>query len=228
MSIENYMPKVTPDELCSALQLCSVRQRGNEYFVAVKKLDESMSEILFVDIANADSYQDKPIVRTYSSGHGFFNEEHTKVFLLTVEKKWTKQVQFTWGSPLEEINKDVVFHKDRQIQFHLWKIEENALIRTKNRTWVDVLSHWNELPLVDWALIENTNDEWKTYRRLVCLLHYIVKSYEGKLEAQIWVEDVIGGQRYDIQDIIDNNVEHIAPNASIIIQKALEIMKSVL
>ncbi len=81
------MPKVTPDQLCSALQLCSVRQKGNEYFVAVKKLDGTMSEIPFADIANADIYDNKPIVRTYSSGHAFFNEDTSKVFLISVEKK---------------------------------------------------------------------------------------------------------------------------------------------
>ncbi len=68
--MKSYLPKVHPDEICSALQLCSVRQRGNEYFVAVKRLDglgEMASEIPFADIANADEYEDAPIIRTYSS-----------------------------------------------------------------------------------------------------------------------------------------------------------------
>lgn len=85
--MDSYMPKVSPDEICSALQLCSVRQKGNEYFVAVKKLDGSMSEIPFADIANADVYDNKHIIRTYSSGHGFFNEDASKAFLIIVDKK---------------------------------------------------------------------------------------------------------------------------------------------
>lgn len=71
-----------------------------------------------------------------------------------------------------------MFHKDGQIQFHLGKIEENAIIRTKSRTGVDVISYWNDLPLVDWALMENTDENGTVYWRLVCLLHYIVKSYK--------------------------------------------------
>ena len=61
------MPKVSPDQICSALQLCSVRQRDNEYFVAVKRVDGSSSEIPFTDIVNADEYEGSPIVRTYAS-----------------------------------------------------------------------------------------------------------------------------------------------------------------
>lgn len=223
--MESYMPKVNPEEICSALQLCSVRQRGNEYFVAVKKLDGSMSEIPFNEIANADEYNGNPIIRTYSSGHWFFNEDLSQIWLVTVEKRWTRQVQFTGWAPLEEANMDVVFHKDGEIQFHLGKIEENALIRTKNRTGVDVVQHRNELPLVDRALIENKDNEGKTFRRLVCLLHYIVKSYEGELQAQIGTEDVVDGKRYNVNDILNENVEDIAPNAAIIIIKALEIIK---
>lgn len=85
--MENYMPKVTPEEICSALQLCSVRQRGNEYFVVVKRLDGSTSEIPFTDIANVDEYKDRPIIRTYASGHVFFNEDYSKTYLVVVDKK---------------------------------------------------------------------------------------------------------------------------------------------
>gem|GEM_PF-5106515 len=85
--MENSMPKVSPEELCSALQLCSVRQRENTYFAAVKRIDGSVSEIPFDDIANADEYQGFPIVRSYSSGHCFLSPDLTQVFLVTTEKK---------------------------------------------------------------------------------------------------------------------------------------------
>jgi hypothetical protein len=54
--MQNYMPMVDPQKLCSALQLCSVRQKDNIYYVAVKNLDGSLSEIPFDEIANATTY----------------------------------------------------------------------------------------------------------------------------------------------------------------------------
>lgn len=46
------------------------------------------------------------------------------------------------------------------------------------------------------------------------------------MKAQIGVEDVVDGQRYDVKSIMENTVENIAPNASIVIQKAIEIIKN--
>lgn len=183
-----------------------------------------MDEISFDEIANADEYEGSPIVRVYSSGHVFFNDDRTKVFMVTVEKKGQRQVQFTWGSPLEDANKEVVYNIGREIKFHLGKVEENAIIRTKHRTGATVLSHYNTTPLVDRALLENTDEGGNRYRRLVCLLHYIVKSYDGKLKAQTWVEEVIDGQWYDVDDILSWRIQHIAPNAKLIVMKWFEIM----
>lgn len=218
------MPKIDPKDLCSALQLCSVRQYGNEYFVAVKRLDGSMDEIPFDAIANAESYEDKPIKRVYSSWHVFFNEDRTQIFLTTVEKNGAKQAQFTGGSPLEDANKEVVYHIGREVKFHLAKVEENAVLRTKKRTGVDVVNHYNVTPLVDWALMENMDEDGNVHRKLVCLMHYIVKDFKGKLKAQKGVEYVVDGQWVDIDNILSGSVPYIAPNAKLIVMKSFEMM----
>lgn len=82
---QNYLPKVNPNELCEALALCSVRKRDNEYLVAVKRLDGTIEEIPLIAVANADEFEEKKIVRNYSSGHVFI--ENDKVFLVTTSKK---------------------------------------------------------------------------------------------------------------------------------------------
>ncbi len=222
--MQDYMPMVDPKQLCSALQLCSVRQRDNRYYVAIKKLDGSLGEISFDEVANATTYEWAPLVRTYSSGHGFFSDDFSQIYLVTTQKKWKEQVQFTGWSPLEDANKDVVIADGWEIKFHLGKIKENALIRAKKRVWVDIIDHRNDLPLVDRALMENKDEEGNTYRRLVCLLHYIVKTYEGVLTPQIGVEEVIWWQRYAVSDILERKIPNLAPNADIIVKKALEIV----
>lgn len=121
---------------------------------------------------------------------------------MTVEKGDNKQVQFTGGSPLEETHQQVVYKIGREVKFYLSKVEENAIARTKNRTGVEVIDHYNETPLVDWALMESTDDEGNSYWKLVCLLHYIVKKSSGRLKAQKGMENVTEGGRYDVDAIL--------------------------
>lgn len=224
--MQNYMEKISPEEMCSALQLCSVRKRDNQYLVAVKKIDGTIYEIPLEDMAQADEYEWLPIVRTYSSWHGFFSPDLSNIFLVTTQKDEKKpQVQFTGGSPLEENNQQVTARNAQwEIVFNLAKIEENALIRTKNRVGVDVLENMFELPLVDWVLMENKTEE-EHYYRLVALFHYVVKSYNGVLTPIIGSEWVIWWQRYNVDDVLTRKIEWLAPNADVIVKKALEMIK---
>jgi len=225
--MENYLPKIDPIYLCSALQLCSVRQRDHEYYVAVKKLDGTVSELSLQQFANADTYDGSPIMRSYASGHVFFSDDLQQVYLTQTEKHGNRQLQFTGWAPLEEANKDVVMNVDWEITFHLGKVEENALLRTAKRVWVDVLEHRNEKPLVDRVAIEMIDAEWVRLWRLVCLLHYIVKSYRGVLHPKVGVEDVIGGGWYDVADVLVHGNPEYAPNADIVVKKSLEIIQSI-
>lgn len=147
---ENYFPKLDPDELCEAIKLCGVRGEN----VAIKRLDGSTFEIPFERIANADAYDGFPMVRTYASGHVFIDETKTKVFLVSTERDGKVQHQFTGGSPMEEINRDVIFRVDGKFKFHLDKVEDNAVLRTLNRTGARVVESYNEIPLVDWVCME--------------------------------------------------------------------------
>lgn len=61
--------------------------------------------------------------------------------------------------------------------FDLDVARDNARTRTLNRTGANVLEEYNEIPLVDWVLLE-TEGVGGNYFKLVCLMHYIVKYYE--------------------------------------------------
>lgn len=222
--MQSYMPKIDPKDLCSALQLCSVRQYGNEYFVAVKRLDGCLTEISFDEIADVDEYEAKPIRRIYSSWHVLFNEDRTQIFLTTIEKNGNKQTQFPGGSPREDENKNVVYNVGREIKFYLNKVEENAMIRTKNRTGLKVVDHYNTTPMVDRVLMESLDADGNPYWKLVCLLHYIVKNSTGKVKAQKGKEDIVDGQWVDIDNILSGSVPYIAPNAKLIVMKSFEMM----
>lgn len=108
------------------------------------------------------------------------------------------------------------------MKVHLEKVEDNALIRTNKRTGVIVTDTYNTIPLVDWALMENEDETGNTYWNLVCLMHFVVKTYEGQLGANVGTEDVIGADWYSIDDLLD--IPFVAPNAYIVTKKAQEII----
>lgn len=216
----SYIPQLQPENLCETLKLCSVRKHENEYFIGKKELNGALTEIPFSAIANSDSYEGKPLVRTYSSGHVFLDETCKKVWLVTTEKDGKIQHQFTGGSPMEDINKEVFYTVDGIIKVHLNKVEDNAIIRTLNRTGARVTESWNEIPLVDWALMEGRDENGTEFWKLVCLMHYVVKKYEGELSHIDGVEFTAGGGWYEIDNL--PNTPNVAPNAYIVAKKAQE------
>lgn len=222
MKNESYIPKASVWEYCDWLHLCSVRK--DQYWVVklwVKDLTWNISEQVLETIINSDFYNWKPIVRVYSSWHIFLDENREKVFLVTTEKNWKKQHQFTWWSPLEDVNKKVIYNENWVYKFDISKVRDNARIRTKNRTWVDVLEEYNEKPLVDWVLMEwEENGEW--FYKLVCLMHFIVKKYEWILSFT-WNESTIWWEWYLIDDL--PNTKDIAPNAFIVTKSAKEFLE---
>ena len=215
----SYLPNIDPKKLCDVLRLCSVRWDK----MAVKKLDWSIYEEDISKIANAEFFEWHPIVRVYSSGHVFIDENKENVFLVTTDKDWIIQHQFTGWSPLEEINQDIIYTIDWTIKFNLLKIEDNANTRTFNRTWVNVIENWNEIPFVDWVFMERLDESSKIYYRLICLLHFAVKKYEWELEFKKWTEGIIGWKWFNIEKLPET--PNTAPNAYIVTKKALEILK---
>ncbi len=207
MFTSSVIPKVNPLDLCEAWKLCSVREKNNEYLVAVKRMDGSISEIPLKDVVDADKYEGFPIVRTYSSGHVFLDEDCDKVFLVTVEKNGKTQHQFTWGSPTEKEFSDIIYKdkkdKDGKIKVNITKVEDNALQRTLNRTWVEVIEPYNDQPLVDWVLMEQKDDSGETFWRMVLLMHF-----------------------YVINEL--PNIPHIAANAHIVTEKARDLIRGVI
>lgn len=217
------IPKINPQELCEAWKLCSVREKNWEYMVALKQSDSAIKEIPLKDIVDADSYNWLSIKRVYSSWHCFIDDSKQKVFLVTTDKNWKIQHQFTWWSPHEKEFSDIIFKDDDgKIKIDLFKSKKNAITRTFLRTWAQVKEHYNDLPLVDWVMMEIT-ENWENYYKLVLLLHYIVKKYEGILWFNKWVEDVIDGKWYEISSL--NSTPNISANASIVCKKALELIK---
>lgn len=220
-SSESYIPKWTEDDFCSGMNLCSVRKSESwETKIWMKDLSWDIKEGLLKDIINLDEYKGKKIVRVYSSGHWFLNEDRTKVYLVTTEKNWKRQIQFTWWSPLEEENKDVIKKVDWVYMFDIHKMIRNARIRAENRVWVKVISEYNGKPIVDWVLMENIDENtWEIFYKLVCLTHFVVKQYTWELKAT-GKEHVIEGNWYNIADL--PSVPNVAPNVSVVLKSAIK------
>ena len=109
--MKSYMPKASEDRYCEWIKLCTVRKTEKwESKIWVKSLTWKISEDLLSKVINADTYNSKKIIRVYASWHIFLNEN--KVYLVTTEKNWKIQHQFTWGSPLEKENKEVIFKEN--------------------------------------------------------------------------------------------------------------------
>lgn len=213
------MPKIDNlDHLCDVLQLCSIRKnQQDETLVVIKPLDWVAYELLANDIIWLDSYMWKPIKRVYSSGHVFLDALWEQVFLVEVEKSGVHHFQFTWWSPKEKENERAYYMVDRVLKFDLWVMQSNAYMRTKNRTSVEVKSVNNLAPCVDRVLIEKYDEETnKWYWNLVCLIHFLVKEYDGELQSQIWTESVIWWEWIPI-DQLDNR-DDIAPNVPTVIE----------
>lgn len=216
---KSYVPKGGEANFCEGLNLCSVRKdTAWKTKVGVKYMSKEMTEIYLEDVAYMERFEDKDIVRIYSSGFIFMTEDKEKVFLVTTEKNWKRQVQFCWGAPIEDENKDAIIKKDWKYSFDITKIRENARIRAINRVSVNVTQFYNDEPLVDWALVETLDPETnETYFKLVCLMHFVASDYEGELKTT-WNENVVDGKRYEIDSL--NEVEWIAPNAYIVSKEA--------
>ncbi len=95
-----------------------------------------------------ETYNGKQIIRVYSSGHVFLSDDNKQVYLVTTEKDWKIQHQFTGWSPLEEENKEVIFKENDVYKFDIEKLPEtpkvapNAYIVSKKA--VEILSNlWN-------------------------------------------------------------------------------------
>ncbi|EKE28477.1 MAG: hypothetical protein ACD_3C00054G0017 [uncultured bacterium (gcode 4)] len=219
----SYIPKGEEKDFCASINLCTVRKNDDWISkISIKGLNGEIRETLLSEIINSDTYEWKKIVRIYSSWHIFLYEDLQKVFLVTTSKDWKIQHQFTWWSPLEDENKEVITNQNWVYRFDLEKVRANARIRTLNRTWVEVTEEYNEVPLVDWALMEN-EENWEIYYKLVCLMHFIVKGYNWKL----WFtmnEYVIWWDWYEIDQL--PNIPNVAPNAYVVSKNAQEIVKS--
>jgi len=121
---------------------------------------------------------------------------------------------------IKQNKKDIIFKKDGIYKFNIKKVRENAKIRTKNRTWVEVIEEYNKKPIVDWVLIEN-EENWETFYKLVCLMHFIVKKYIWNL-SYTWKEYTTWWKWYNINELI--NTSNVAPNAYVVSKKAVEMM----
>lgn len=217
--IESYIPKWSQKDFCEWINLCTIRKNERwENNIWVKKLNWEIFEENLENILNADNYQWLIIVRTYASWHVFISEDLKQVYLLTTSKDWKIQHQFTGWSPQEEENKNVIIKDWWVYKFNIPKVRANARLRTKLRTWVDVIEEFNDRPIVDWVLMENEVN-WERFFRLVCLMHFIVEKYKWNLSFTN-EEYVIEWKWYNIDDL--PNTPNVSPNAYIVSKKCLE------
>lgn len=220
---QDHFPKIKNlDNLCDALQLCAIRKNEQDQdLIAIKLLDTTVREELANDFLWLDEYDGKPIRRIYSSGHVFLDESWEKVYLVEVEKNGTRHFQFTGWSPKEEVNKKAYHIVDDVLKIDLWVVESNAEVRTNKRTAVQVTDAYNDLPSIDRVLIEKQDDKTQEkYRSLVCLMHFLVKTYEGDLTPQVWEEAVIWWDRISLEDI--ERRSDIAPNVWVVVNHLKE------
>jgi len=122
---------------------------------------------------------------------------------------------------MEEKYKNVFIKGEDDIyRLDMNKILENARVRTRNRTSVEVIEEYNPSnPIVDWVLMEVQKDK-ERYYKLVCLIHFVVKVYRWELKFT-WKENTIDWKWYKIKDL--PNIPNIAPNAYIVCQEAIKL-----
>lgn len=107
---DSYIPKLNESEFCEGMKLCTIRKiKEWEPKICIKDISGNVKEELLETVINADTYDWKEIVRIYASGHVFLNDKKDEVFLVTVKKGSTIQHQFTWGEPLEEEYKKIIY-----------------------------------------------------------------------------------------------------------------------
>lgn len=206
------LPKIDPSNLCDLLQLCSLRKdEKNNQFIAIKNAEWIIVDYSARDIIYLDTYEWVEIRRIYSSWHVFLSDDYSKVYLIKTTKRWVSQRQFTWWSPKEDSMKNAIYKTNDTIKFDLQMIELNAETRTKIRTWVEVISVYNEIPAIDRAMIWNQDkNTWEKWWNLVCLMHFCVKEYTWILTPQIWDEYVSDWRWFSRDELIEN--KDIAPN----------------
>ena len=85
-----------------------------------------------------------------------------------------------------------------------------------------VTENFNEIPFVDWILMERIED-WNKFFRLICLLHFAVKKYEWELGFITWSEWITYWKWYNIEKLPES--ENVAPNAYVVTKKALEMIQ---
>lgn len=218
---KSYIPKASGQDFCKWINLCTVRKNSDWISkVWLKDLNWKLSEDFLEKVINSDTYNWKNILRIYSSWNIFLDKKREKVYLVKTDKDWKVQYQFTWWSPKEEENKNVIFKENWAYKFDLEKMRINARIRAKNRLWVDILENYNDNPIVDWALLENKED-WEIFYRLVCLLHFVTKKFDWVLNPT-WEENAVEWDWFEIKEL--QNLENIAPNVEIVVNEALKIL----
>lgn len=179
------MPNISAEQYCDGIDLCTVRkspQGESQIFIASK--DEGSEEKPVEAVLGLQKYMGKKIARrVYASGHVFLSEDNQQVFLVSTQSKKDSipQHQFTGGSPLEEEYKNIIIEENGVYKFDVDKARENARLRAKIRTGVTILEEWNSRDsLVDWIMKEY-QDKGKSYYKLICLMHFVVKKYQGEL-----------------------------------------------
>jgi len=221
----NYFPKIDQKKLCETMHLCSIRKNEEDKnLVAIKDKDWNITEVESENIVHLNEYKWVSIDRIYCSGHVVFNKEKTHVYLITTEKNWVIQHQFTWWSPKEEHLKKATFVQDWKIKFLLDVVEINAEIRAKKRINIDITENYNRIPTIDRVMNYNADKNWNPAWTLVCLIHFVAKTYEWDPTPQIWIEWVIWWGWFPVDNL--ENQDGVAPNTKIIVDHSLENLRN--
>ena len=159
-------------------------------------------KILLSDILWKDEYLRKRINYIYSSGYVFFDEWKKNVFLLTTDKNWKIQHQFTWGWPKgKEDTNFFILCENNTVQVSIEKFQNNAQNRLLERTNVTSIEPARHEPTFDWILKTSADDKsWD----LLCLMHFQAGDFEGELS---WKEGnkekVVDWKWYEVNNSLD-------------------------
>jgi hypothetical protein len=220
--MQNYIPKINPEEICETNKLCWLRiDKNNQTMVFVKTLNDGVKTIPLTEIADLDIYMWLLLVRSYASGHVFISDDHRQVYLTKVEKYEKFQRQFTGWVPDDDRLANIFIKQDNgKYRINLEMAEDNADMQTRLRTWAEVVWSYNEFPIVDWIMNEIEDKSGKKFWRLTLLLHYVVKEYKWELSYNNY-GNVTGAKRRDISEL---NQNHIWANVIPVVNRALEII----
>lgn len=208
--------------ICNEENLCPIRKTDGKWMVRFIDWNWWDTEIELKSVLNKKEFKGKKINKLYSSGFVFLKEwesDSIEVFLLTTDKKWKQQHQFTWWAPINERHEHIFSNNDEwDLIINMELVLSNAQKQLYERTQITNVEIYGEIPTADWVL-KPSNDWWSW--DLIFLIHFLAASnFTGELKYNKENSmKVVDWNWYNISDL--DSLKWVAPNISAVTEEMI-------